>query len=284
MILSAGTNSEAAALHIRVINVDPKASAAAPGQEATNSSTPQTQISIKSKFIEFPEDFAAKFWLAAGGVKAGEQYVTAILTPAQTQTILSAVEHTPNADLLSESSVTTLSSRQCEVQVVDLVYVVTDLTTNANGVNYKSERLPIGPTLDFVPTISKSRREVELKIIATLTEFLGYDDPTNKIPVNVNGKKIFAAPPLPRIHISSATNECTVPDGHTLVLGGLVSENISRVKDKVPVLGDLPLVGRLFRSEHSTTDKKHVVVLVTPTLIDPAGNRVHGESSDAGSH
>jgi general secretion pathway protein D len=47
------------------------------------------------------------------------------------------------------------------------------------------------------------------------------------------------------------------------------------LKDKVPVLGDLPLVGRLFRSESSVSAKKNLVIFVTPTIIDPAGNRVH---------
>jgi general secretion pathway protein D len=47
------------------------------------------------------------------------------------------------------------------------------------------------------------------------------------------------------------------------------------LKDKVPILGDLPVVGRLFRSESSVSAKKNLVIFVTPTIIDPAGNRVH---------
>ena len=45
--------------------------------------------------------------------------------------------------------------------------------------------------------------------------------------------------------------------------------------DKVPVLGDLPWFGKLFRSESSQTRKKNLVIFVTPTIIDPAGNRLH---------
>ena len=59
------------------------------------------------------------------------------------------------------------------------------------------------------------------------------------------------------------------------MLGGLISENVVRLKDKVPVLGDLPYVGRLFRSEAKSTAKKNLVIFVTPTIIDPAGNRTH---------
>jgi general secretion pathway protein D len=58
-----------------------------------------------------------------------------------------------------------------------------------------------------------------------------------------------------------------------VVLGGLITENVQRQKDKVPVLGDLPGVGRLFRSEQNITQRKNLVVFVTPTIIDPSGNR-----------
>ena len=60
-----------------------------------------------------------------------------------------------------------------------------------------------------------------------------------------------------------------------MVLGGLISENVTRTKDKVPILGDLPLAGRFFRTESSQTKKKNLLIFVTPTIIDPAGNRVH---------
>ena len=46
-------------------------------------------------------------------------------------------------------------------------------------------------------------------------------------------------------------------------------------KDKIPVLGDIPLLGRLFRAESSSAIKKNLVIFVTPTIIDPAGNGVH---------
>jgi general secretion pathway protein D len=72
---------------------------------------------------------------------------------------------------------------------------------------------------------------------------------------------------------------CNVWDGQTVVLGGLLAEDVTKVKEKVPVIGDLPLVGRLFRSESSKTRKTNLLIFVTPTIIDPAGNRVHSVDS-----
>ena len=75
-------------------------------------------------------------------------------------------------------------------------------------------------------------------------------------------------------YITSSVHVC---DGQTLVLGGLIAENVVKVKDKVPMLGDMPFVGRFFRSERSATEKKNLMIFVSPRIIDPAGNPVHTE-------
>src|SRR6185436_8825537 len=81
----------------------------------------------------------------------------------------------------------------------------------------------------------------------------------------------------PIFRLRQVVTSAIVWDGQTVVLGGLISENVMKTKDKVPFLGDLPLAGRLFRSESSITKKKNLLIFVTPTIIDPAGNRVHSE-------
>ena len=63
-----------------------------------------------------------------------------------------------------------------------------------------------------------------------------------------------------------------------MALGGLITSYINTVKDKVPVMGDLPLIGRLFQSNGKSTTKKNLMIFVTPTIVDPAGNRVHGDN------
>ena len=136
--------------------------------------------------------------------------------------------------------------------------------------------VPIGPTLDVIPHVSADGYTIQLNLLPTVTEFLGYDDPGQFRAVVGN----LAAPvPLPRFRIRQVVTSSIVWDGQTVVLGGLISERVTKTKDKVPVLGDLPLVGRLFRSEAKASSKKNLVIFVTPTIIDPAGNRVHDENN-----
>ena len=58
-----------------------------------------------------------------------------------------------------------------------------------------------------------------------------------------------------------------------MVLGSAMPAGPVGSTNKVPVLGDLPMLGRLFRSENHEPSKKNLLIFVTPTLIDPAGNR-----------
>ena len=55
----------------------------------------------------------------------------------------------------------------------------------------------------------------------------------------------------------------------------MISEDSKKSRDKVPVLGDIPVLGRLFRSENSLSIKKNLVIFVTPTILDPSGHRVN---------
>lgn len=135
--------------------------------------------------------------------------------------------------------------------------------------------IPLGPTLDVLPHVSADGYTIQLNLIPTVTEFLGYEQTPYTAQVgNINNLPPY---PLPHFRVRQITTTAIVWDGQTIALGGLIAEKVQKVKDKVPVLGDLPLLGRLFRSEGSSTQKKNLVIFVTPTIIDPAGNRINTE-------
>ncbi len=70
---------------------------------------------------------------------------------------------------------------------------------------------------------------------------------------------------------SDVTTEVTVNDGSTVVLGGLMREDVQKTEDKVPILGDIPLAGRLFRTTADQHVKRNLIMFVTANLLDPAG-------------
>ncbi|MFZ4388224.1 MAG: type II secretion system protein GspD, partial [Chthoniobacterales bacterium] len=72
----------------------------------------------------------------------------------------------------------------------------------------------------------------------------------------------------------------TVWDGQTVALGGLIREDVQKVQDKVPFLGDIPLAGRLFRSDADQKIKKNLVIFVTPRILDAEGQPRRGDAEE----
>jgi general secretion pathway protein D len=165
---------------------------------------------------------------------------------------------------------------------------VATTTTTVQGVGTViqpiSQPFELGPVLDVVPYISADGYTVQMTLIPTIKEFVGYDTESGKLfqtqaqsVGSTVGNPLIQEQPLPIFRLRQVVTSAVVWDGQTIVLGGLISDNVNKTKDKVPVLGDMPLFGRLFRSEAYSTQKKNLLIFVTPTIIDPAGNRVHTE-------
>jgi len=217
--------------------------------------------------------------------------------------VIRALDQREGIEVLTAPDVTTVSGRQAQLQAVEIQTIVTgnDLNQNTSGgggdslvgnngggavgstLNYNTQPLPFGPVLDVIPYVSADGYTVQMALIPTVTEFLGYDDPGAFVPQAQSvssggiGIPLTASLPLPRFRVRQVTTTAIVWDGQTIALGGLLAEKVSKYKDKVPVLGDLPFLGRFFRSESNQSQKKNLVIFVTPTIIDPAGNRMHSD-------
>lgn len=135
-------------------------------------------------------------------------------------------------------------------------------------------QVELGPVLDVVPYVLADGVTIQLTLVPSVKEFVGYD-PAPNVSIPTQPNTVIVPTILPHFRVRQVVTSVNVWDGQTLVLGGLLSENTTKQKDKVPILGDLPLVGRLFRSESSQSQKRNLLIFVTPTLIDPAGNRLH---------
>jgi Flp pilus assembly secretin CpaC/tetratricopeptide (TPR) repeat protein len=224
--------------------------------------------------------------------------VTGILTDPQFRATINALQQRDGTDVLTAPEVTTESGRQAQMQAVDIQQIVTSSglgfgstggTATGSGTVVAGASTPafspgtttlsFGPTLDVIAYVSADEFSVQMTLIPSVTEFIGYDDPGNFVPVASipSGGTITSVLPLPHFRLRQVVTSVTVWDAQTVVIGGLMTDTIANTKDEVPILGDLPLVGRLFRSEASQKAKKNLMIFVTPTIINPDGTRYHSD-------
>jgi type II secretory pathway component GspD/PulD (secretin) len=171
--------------------------------------------------------------------------------------------------------VTTLSGREACVQVAQIQTIVKGVnplaltrpglhrTKDVGAPIYLTETMHFGPVLNLVPHVSEDGRSIQLTVTATVSEFLGYDQPAREesVKVYVDGKAQQAKPPHPRIRERILERTVVLRDGETLVLGNPKSEVTTYAKDGSPT--------------HSAGSlEKDLLVFITPTIIDSAGNRI----------
>jgi general secretion pathway protein D len=138
------------------------------------------------------------------------------------------------------------------------------------------QQVETGPILDVLPDVLSDGYTINLTLIPSLIEFGGYQQPPSLGSFSTSGLNVVLLPTaLPEFTVREVTTTVNVWDGQTVVLGGLVDSTLMDNKNTVPVLGDIPILGRLFQSDQKTETKRNLMIFVTATLIDPAGNRVH---------
>jgi general secretion pathway protein D len=150
-------------------------------------------------------------------------------------------------------------------------------TPGVSAITPITQQVETGPILDVVPYVLSDGCTINLTLIPSFTEFNGYDTPPT-IPNVTSGLNVVQLPVvLPDFTIRQVITTVNIWDNQTVVIGGLISSEVAETKDKVPVLGDIPIMGRLFQSQSKTSTKKNLMIFVTATIVDPAGNRVHSD-------
>ena len=145
-----------------------------------------------------------------------------------------------------------------------------------SAITPQTQSLETGPVLDVMPYVLSDGYTLNLTLIPSLTEFAGYDTvPAFSYTSTANVALLPVV--LPDFTVRQVITTVNVWDGQTVVLGGLIASTVTSEKDKVPMIGDLPLVGRLFQSSTKSSVKKNLMIFVTAEIVDPAGNRVHSD-------
>jgi general secretion pathway protein D len=153
---------------------------------------------------------------------------------------------------------------------------VNSFAAGTSAITPITQMVETGPILDVVPYVLADGYTINLALIPSDTEFGGYD--TYSLASVTGNLNVVELPTvLPKFTVRQLVTTVNVWDNQTVVLGGLISSSVNSTLDKVPVVGDLPLIGRLFQSQTKVTKKSNLMIFVTATIVDPAGARVHSD-------
>jgi general secretion pathway protein D len=230
------------------------------------------------------------------GPAAGVLALAGIFTNPQFQVVLRAVNQQKGVDLVSAPKVTVTSGRKATINITRKFPYPKEYSppqvpqSQGGGINPATPATPtsfetrnVGVQLEVEPTVGPDGSTIELNLSPQITEFQGfvnYGTPIETVaPVFLGGvaistKSVVLTPNTinqPVFSVRQVDTQVTVYDGQTVVLGGLLREDVQKVQDKTPILGDAPLVGSLFRSSSNQRIKRNLLIFVTAGLLDPAG-------------
>jgi general secretion pathway protein D len=194
----------------------------------------------------------------AGGASVADPFVTYTLDSNEVDLVITAAARTDMINLLSAPRVLTSDNRAANIVIAQeepILRSTTDLATTAVTPRTVSEFTyrDIGIQMDVTPRVNIDR-DVALDVTFEITSLLAN--------VDLPGET-FA----PRVGKRSATTGVVVADGRTLVIGGLMKSDVRDQRSKVPILGDVPLLGRLFSNVREVTQQTELLVFITPRVV-----------------
>ncbi|MCF6176162.1 MAG: hypothetical protein L3J71_10385 [Victivallaceae bacterium] len=198
---------------------------------------------------------------------------------------ISAVDQADSKDLLASPRVVTMDGEEASIRMIREVYYPSDWseattsTTTADNISSYTYISPVpefdeptelGIVLKVTPKVDMDRRTITLHMNPTVQTFLGFTDysydvvdPSGNIRREIITREIIGE--------RTVDTQVTVYDGETIVLGGIIRDHVTEIVDKVPILGDIPLIGRMFQSRGTESQKINLLIFLTCRLVRPDG-------------
>ena len=178
-----------------------------------------------------------------------------------------------------QSSIRTIQSLSTNANVIALVDVPGPETVIGSFPSQISDPVPIGVKMGVKPDVTGDNSRVLLELEPSFVDFegfinygtqinssytLSYYNTAVTILTNIIQQPVFIRRDLtlPAVEVS---------DGYTLLLGGLLREDIQKIDEKVPIIGDIPIFGRAFQGKTEQAIKKNTLIFVTPRILDVSG-------------
>jgi len=233
----------------------------------------------------------------SGAVAPGIMSLTGLFTDGEVSMIMRGLDRKKGVDIMAQPSTVTRSGQASNIAIVrEFIYPTEyeppELPTQVGSGGASPvtpatptafEKRDVGITLDVLPVADANKRYVDITLAPSFIEFDGFVNYGSPINTSASGGLAGAvlgggtveltknAILMPIFSSQKTNTQLTVADGATIAIGGLMSDRIQNVEDKVPVLGDLPWVGRLFTTTARQPISTAIVFLVRVELLDPTG-------------
>ena len=164
--------------------------------------------------------------------------------------IVQAVSNDTNSNILATPSITTMDNEEASMIVGQEVPIITGSSTGSNNENpfQTVDRQEVGVKLKVTPQINDGSA-VQLTIEQEVSNVAG----STAVDISINKRAI--------------TTTVLADDGGMVVLGGLIDEDVQESVSKVPLLGDIPVLGHLFKSTSTSKRKRNLIVFIRPTIL-----------------
>lgn len=206
--------------------------------------------------------------------------------------LVRAMDQTSGVDVLSSPRIVAVNGETATIRIGELHNYPEVYEDGVSGaavlhVRYEDfEEKLLGVEMTVTPRVKGN--EIRLKINPKITDLVGWqgfelapaDSCYNYYQKSLGNEYLHEAvvARLPIIKRREIETDVSVTSGSTIGLGGLISEKTEAFDDRVPVLGSIPLIGRLFRSEGERMVKRNLMIFVTATKVTPDGSVVAGRS------
>ena len=182
---------------------------------------------------------------------------TGFLNADGAHAVLSFLNSSADAQVTSTPRVVTLDNETATISVIRALPILnstagTQGSPGGSSISYSN----VGTILLVTPRIS-ANDTIRLKVTPTVSSLFGY------VPLTASG----ASSTAPEFDTRTIDTQVLIPNANTLVMGGMVKDNPSDVNTKVPLLGDIPGLGALFRSSSKSSDKDNLLIFITPTIL-----------------
>lgn len=230
-------------------------------------------------------------------VAPGILALTGLFNNTQIQMVMRGLNQKKGVDLMAKPSVTTRSGQQSSVKVIREFIYPTEYEPpelpNSVGSNGGSggtfpvtpatptafQKRDVGIQLDVLPVADADKQYIDVTLNPSFIDFDGfvnYGSPINTTTIGLLGQsQVTTLTPnrilMPIFSKQAVSTNIRIADGATIAIGGLLKEETQIVEDKTPVLGDLPIIGRLFKSTSKQPVSTAIVFLVNVELMDPTG-------------